>query len=179
MKRIIIILSVIINFGACTYHDVVDYEDGDGKIENRTYLNDDLYVEFEYLFCDESLYEEENPKYYLSSRCSVWSENKIEMIFIDIKMRIDDLTLKSENLSVGNLDQNKKYNSFNEFSKEKQIRFGWDIYMGYNYDYVKYENIILEYDIVLKENDKLFKLKGDKKLHRNLRRVRTYSIFGG
>ena len=179
MKRIMIIFSVIIIFEACAYYDVVDYKDSDGNIEYRTYLNDDLYVEFKYLFCDKSNYDEENPKYYLVSRCSVWSENKIELINIDIVIRTENNEIfKFDVFLVQNGNSEIKYNSFKDFLKEKQIRFGWNNYMLYDYEYVKNEVIILEYSIEIKENGKLYKLKREKKLHRNMRRVRTYPWFG-
>jgi len=179
MKRIMLIFSVIINFGACAYHDVVEYKDSDGKKENIIQLSKNIKIEFEYIFCNKSYYEEENPKYYLSSNCSVRSENETELVNIDIKIKNNDGNiLKFDNLSVGNGDQNKTYLSLRDFMKEKQIRFGWDIYMNYDYEYVKYKDIVMEYYIVIKENNKLYELKGEKKLHRNMRRVRTYPIFG-
>ncbi len=179
MKRIIIIFSVIIIFEACAYHDVIEYKDSDEKKENIIQLSENTRVEFEYIFCNKSYYEEKNPRYYLSSSCSIRSENEIELLNIDIKIKNNEGNiLKLNNLSVGNGDQNNAYDSFRDFMKKKQIRFGWDIYMNYDYDYVKYKDIILEYSIEIKENGKLYKLKGEKKLHRNMRRVRTYPWFG-
>jgi hypothetical protein len=90
----------------------------------------------------------------------------------------DDKIMNFNNVSVGVGENAKDYSSFNALLKEKQIRFGWDIYMNYDYEYVKYKDIVMEYYIVIKENNKLYELKGEKKLHRNMRRVRTYPIFG-
>lgn len=150
MKRIIFIFSVIIFFEACAYHDVIEYKDSDDKKENIFQLSENVKVELEYVYCNKSYYEEENPKYYLNSSCSIRSEKEFELVNIDIKMKIDDDKIMNfNNVSVGVGENAKDYSSFNALLKEKQIRFGWDIYMNYDYEYVKYKDIVMEYYIVI------------------------------
>ncbi len=176
-----ILLFVIILGVGCSYYDSIDYIDENGLI--RYNLNNDINIESIYLYNGENAYDKKNLKDRLTSSLSICSDNTILLEKVEIQLySLDGPLLKCKEIKMekiqDGLTDEFTYKSFDEINNEKMIFDSLNVWVLYDFQYSQYEDLKIKYIIDIKKNNKNYRIREDKRLHRKIKRVRKCPRLG-